>query len=52
MHRAEDDRIAQATSPEFHNRPLDASYTARAATPDPASIRPLRRPAASEPEEP
>ena len=52
MHRAEDDRIAQATSPEFHNRPLDASYTARAATPDPASIRPLRRPGASEPDKP
>lgn len=27
MHRAEDDGAAGATSPEFHERPADGSYT-------------------------
>ena len=44
MHRAEDDPTARATSPEFHDRPPGASHTAPAATADPGSNRPLRRP--------
>ena len=44
MHRAEDDRLAQATSPEFHNRPVGASDTAPAATRDPDSSGTPRRP--------
>ena len=44
MHRAEDDRLAQATSPEFHDRPAGPSDTAPTAAPDPDSSRPLRKP--------
>lgn len=35
MHRAEQDDEARATSPEFHERPADGSFTA-----PPAGIRP------------
>ncbi len=40
MHRAEDDAAARATSPEFHERPADGSYTARPAEAQPPSMAP------------
>ncbi len=40
MHRAEDDAAAAATSPEFHERPADGSFTAPPAEAQPAGIAP------------
>lgn len=40
MHRAEDDAAAAATSPEFHERPADGSYTAPPAGAQPPSMAP------------
>jgi hypothetical protein len=40
MHRAEQDAEAFATSPEFHERPAQASHTAPAASKEPESVRP------------
>ena len=39
MHRAEQDAEAFATSPEFHERPAHAAYTAPAAAKEPDSVR-------------
>jgi hypothetical protein len=39
MHRAEQDREAFATSPEFHERPAHGAHTAPAASKEPASVR-------------
>ena len=44
MHRADADDDAGATSPEFHERPADGSYTA-----PPAGIRPASAPLEHEP---
>lgn len=40
MHRAEADAAAAATSPEFHERPADGSYTAPPAGAQPPSMAP------------
>ena len=40
MHRAEADAAAAATSPEFHERPADGSYTAPPAGAQPPGMAP------------